>query len=74
VISVGVVDDHLIARLGLEQVFADAPDIEVTASVGTIEEVSRLPDVLIVDLYLGTPVPALTRVRLWVPCTPSADH
>lgn len=54
-IDVAVVDDHPVARRGVEDIFRAHPDIRVACSVASLEEfvaaVPR-PDVLLVDLYL----------------------
>ena len=56
-IQVTIVDDHPIARRGLQSILAEAGDIEVCAAVAALAElnlddtgVSR-PDVLMLDLY-----------------------
>ncbi|GAB3907079.1 hypothetical protein GCM10029964_104700 [Kibdelosporangium lantanae] len=68
VIRVAVVDDHPIARYGIEHVLGRAPGIQVVLSAGSVRELAgTLPartvlDVLILDLYLGTDQPALAAV------------
>jgi DNA-binding NarL/FixJ family response regulator len=62
VIRVAVVDDHPIARYGIEHVLESVSGIEVVASVGAVADLAAAlpadvaPDVLVLDLYLdGTP-------------------
>ena len=54
-IGVAVVDDHPVARWGIQYVFAERTDIRVVASVGSVEELEALdlhpdPDVVMLDL------------------------
>jgi DNA-binding NarL/FixJ family response regulator len=56
-VSIVIVDDHAVVRVGLATVLADRPDFEVKASVGTAEEAVAAvglhrPDVLVLDLRL----------------------
>lgn len=68
VIRVAIVDDHPIARYGIERVLESVPEIEVVCGVGSVAELAEtLPpdvalDVLILDLYLEHSEPALTAV------------
>jgi DNA-binding NarL/FixJ family response regulator len=53
-----LVDDHALLRMGLRELFAAEPDLEVIADVGSIAEVRELlahdvPDLLVLDLGLG---------------------
>lgn len=53
-----LVDDHALVRMGLRQLFAAEPDLQVAADVGSIAELrellaSAVPDLLILDLGLG---------------------
>ena len=65
-IRVLVVDDHHVTRYGVEHLLAGSGEVEVVASVATLEE--TLPaldagvDVVVLDLYLGVPEPALDVV------------
>lgn len=63
-IRVAVVDDHPIARRGIEQILASADDIEVAASVGTAAELASdgSADVVIMDLYHDGDTPCLAAV------------
>ncbi|MEW1839200.1 response regulator transcription factor [Nonomuraea angiospora] len=55
VITIGIVDDHPIARWGLEHLFAVRSGIRVTLSVASLTELpdGELPAVILLDLYLG---------------------
>jgi len=64
-IRVAVVDDHPVARRGIEQMLAVAGPFEVVASVSTAAElggVERDVDVVIMDLYHDGDLPCLTAV------------
>ncbi|MET8762844.1 response regulator transcription factor [Lentzea sp. NPDC004782] len=67
-IRVAVVDDHPIARLGIEHVLSAASHIEVVCSTGSVAELGRELergaglDALILDLYLDGDTPALAEV------------
>jgi two-component system, NarL family, nitrate/nitrite response regulator NarL len=61
-IRVAVVDDHPIARHGIEQMLADAGHFEVVASVATAAELAGSADVVIMDLYHDGELPCLTAV------------
>ncbi|WP_432835292.1 LuxR C-terminal-related transcriptional regulator [Dactylosporangium sp. CA-092794] len=56
-IQVAVLDDHPIARRGIEQVLAESAECTVTASAGSAAELAGLiaappgPDVIVLDLY-----------------------
>jgi DNA-binding NarL/FixJ family response regulator len=64
-IQVAIVDDHPIARRGLQSILADAGDIQVSAAVATPAELSLAgpgavrPDVIILDLYHDGDEPCL---------------
>jgi DNA-binding NarL/FixJ family response regulator len=66
VIRVLVVDDHHVTRYGVEHLLASDADLEVVASVATLDgAVAALDqgvDVVVLDLYLGVPEPALDAV------------
>lgn len=56
-VSIVIVDDHAVVRVGLATVLADRPDFEVKASVGTAAEAlaaveTHHPDVLVLDMRL----------------------
>ncbi|HEX9343951.1 MAG TPA: response regulator transcription factor [Actinomycetota bacterium] len=66
-IRVAVVDDHPVARWGIEHVFAGRSDIRVVASASSVEELEALgrhlgTDVVMLDLYLGSDVPAIAAI------------
>lgn len=53
-----LLDDHALLRMGLRQLFAAEPDLDVIADVGSIAELRELlaretPDLLVLDLGLG---------------------
>lgn len=56
---VAIVDDHPVARRGLQSILAEAGDIEVSAAVATPADLGRgsngaaRPDVIMLDLYYG---------------------
>jgi two-component system nitrate/nitrite response regulator NarL len=71
-IQVAIVDDHPIARRGLQSILAEAGDIQVSAAVATAAELSLdgpaagRPDVILLDLYHDGDEPCLeviTRLR-----------
>jgi DNA-binding NarL/FixJ family response regulator len=68
-IRVAVVDDHPVARRGLESMLGEAADMEVSASVGSPDQLTdgmAWPDVVLLDLYHedDTPcLPAISRIR-----------
>lgn len=54
---VAVVDDHPIARYGMERVVASCPRFEIVALVGSASELDLprdRPDIVILDLYEGS--------------------
>jgi DNA-binding NarL/FixJ family response regulator len=58
-IRVAVVDDHPIARYGVEFILSRSAQITVICSAGSLDELSAAaaePDVIILDLYLDDPV------------------
>jgi two-component system nitrate/nitrite response regulator NarL len=68
-ITVAIVDDHPLVRRGLESVLAEVPDIEVSLSAGSPEELTagpaagrEPPDVVLLDLYLREDAPCLTLI------------
>lgn len=66
-IRVLVVDDHPVTRWGVEHLLAGHADVEVVGSVASLAEVPSGPDavhadVVVLDLYLGVPEPALEAV------------
>lgn len=71
-IRVAIVDDHPIARRGIEQVLAESPGLRVVASAESPAELARLlaaagdgavPDVMILDLYHDGDEPCLDAVE-----------
>jgi two-component system, NarL family, nitrate/nitrite response regulator NarL len=64
-IQVAIVDDHPIARRGLQSILDEAGDIQVSAAVATAAELSLAspgavrPDVIMLDLYLDGDEPCL---------------
>jgi DNA-binding NarL/FixJ family response regulator len=69
-ISILVVDDHPIMRLGVAAIIAAQPDMEVNGQAGTGEEAVRLfklhpPDVMLMDLRLPgmSGLEALRQIR-----------
>jgi DNA-binding NarL/FixJ family response regulator len=61
-IRVAVIDDHPIARRGIEQMLASAGTCEVVASVATAAELAGPADVVIMDLYHDGDRPCLAAV------------
>lgn len=71
-IRVAIVDDHPIARRGVEQVLAEVDGVRVVASVGSAAELadeltdarvdSDYPDVMVLDLYHDGDTPCLDAV------------
>lgn len=66
---VAIVDDHPIARRGIEQVFADSGTVTVVASVGSAVELAQQladddtpPDTIVLDLYHDGDEPCLAAV------------
>ncbi|WP_305093358.1 response regulator transcription factor [Prescottella sp. R16] len=67
-ISVLLVDDHLVVRAGLRALLDSQPDIEVIAEVDTGEDAvaaaaDRSPDVVMMDLALGTGIDGVEAIR-----------
>ena len=55
-IKVAIVDDHAIARYGIEQILARQPGFAVVCSVGSLAELELdavRPDIVVLDLMLG---------------------
>lgn len=57
-VTVAAVDDHVPVRRGVVAMLADAPDVEVVTSVGTVQELlagtdHRPVDVVLLDLHLA---------------------
>jgi two-component system, NarL family, nitrate/nitrite response regulator NarL len=67
-IQVAIVDDHPVARRGLQSILAEAADIEVSTAVATPAELGRdgpgaaQPDVIMLDLYHDGDEPCLAAV------------
>ncbi|GAA4484693.1 response regulator transcription factor [Rhodococcus olei] len=67
-ISVLLVDDHLVVRAGLRALLDSQPDIEVVAEVDTGEEAvtaatDRSPDLVMMDLALGAGIDGVEAIR-----------
>ena len=69
-IQVAIIDDHPVARRGLESILGDAGDIAVTISVATPLELAAgdidgrlLADVVLLDLYHQSDNPCLSVSR-----------
>lgn len=63
-IRVAVVDDHPVARYGLERILATAPDVVVVAAAARADGVPpEGVDVVVLDLYLDSDTPSLAAVR-----------
>ncbi|MEV0403574.1 response regulator transcription factor [Actinoallomurus sp. NPDC050550] len=64
-IRVAIVDDHPIARWGIEHVFASRDLLDVVAAVAEPAELAGppTPDVVLLDLYLREGRPALEAIR-----------
>lgn len=71
VIRLAIVDDHPLARRGVESVLAGLEDLTVVASVGTVAELPdpRTLDLVILDLYLADGVPCTEAVAALRPHT-----
>jgi DNA-binding NarL/FixJ family response regulator len=67
VIRLAVVDDHPVARWGVQHLFAGRDDVQVVATVATEADLDPDTeiDLLILDLFLGTDLPALEVIRRW---------
>jgi DNA-binding NarL/FixJ family response regulator len=65
IITIGIVDDHPVARWGLEHVFAAHSDIQVALSVASLAELpdGELPAVILLDLYLGAAGSAIGSIH-----------
>src|ERR1700722_18068319 len=67
-IQVAIVDDHPVARRGLQSILAEAGDIQVSAAVATPAELSLTgpgavrPNVIMLDLYHDGDEPCLAAV------------
>jgi DNA-binding NarL/FixJ family response regulator len=76
-IRIVIVDDHPIVRLGIRQMFAVEPDLEVCGEADSADAAKRLvtsarPDLAIVDLSLaeGTGLDLIRSLRESVPSLP----
>lgn len=68
-IRVLLADDHPLVRAGLRATLAAAPDLALVAEAATADEVQHLcrqhqPDVVLLDLAMPGPPPAVTVARL----------
>jgi two-component system nitrate/nitrite response regulator NarL len=64
-VSVAIVDDHPIARRGVESALADAGDLTVVASVDSVTELHHRPDIVVLDLYCDGDRPCLAAITQW---------
>ncbi|QKT09497.1 response regulator [Rhodococcus sp. W8901] len=67
-ISVLLVDDHLVVRAGLRALLDSQPDIEVTGEADTGEDAvalaaDRAPDLMMMDLALGAGIDGVEAIR-----------
>src|SRR5215471_13506568 len=65
-IRVAVVDDHPIARYGIEHMLTQADGVTLTKSVGSVADLdieAGQVDVLVMDLYLEGEEPSLAALR-----------
>ncbi|HEX9343758.1 MAG TPA: response regulator transcription factor [Actinomycetota bacterium] len=69
-IRIAIVDDHPVARWGVEHIFEAHPEIRVLCSVASVEELEvatgageAAPEVVIVDLYLAGEAPSLAAIE-----------
>src|SRR6266545_1363557 len=68
VIRVAIVDDHPVARWGIEHLFESYDHIQVVSSVAAVEELDAAPQVVILDLYLRGGRPALAAIEALASC------
>lgn len=57
-VRLAIIDDHPIARYGVERIFDASPDVAVVFSSGSLDELAgsrSKPDVIVLDLYLDGP-------------------
>ncbi|MFF2120263.1 LuxR C-terminal-related transcriptional regulator [Kitasatospora sp. NPDC058184] len=80
--TIGIVEDHRMTRMGIEQVLARSPRLEVIASVDTVHDLAESglrPDVVVLDPtpYSGTSVlhviGALSATSAVLVLSPSAE-
>ena len=68
-IRIAIVDDHPVARWGVEHIFEAHPGVRVLCSVASVEELEaatsgvEAPEVVIVDLYLAGEGPSLAAIE-----------
>ncbi|MFX1786768.1 response regulator [Prescottella equi] len=62
-ISVLLVDDHLVVRAGLRALLDSQPDITVIGEDAAAIAVDRTPDVVMMDLALGTGIDGVEAIR-----------
>jgi DNA-binding NarL/FixJ family response regulator len=68
VITVLLVDDHLVVRSGLRALLSTQPDIEVVAEASSGEEgvsvaLDHAPDVVLMDLAMGAGIDGIEAIR-----------
>lgn len=74
VIRLAVVDDHPIARHGIEHILGATPDIMVVSATDSVAALldqltTLLPDVVVLDLYLNDDMPSLDAVSQLSSCS-----
>ena len=77
-VRVLICDDHAVVRAGLLALLGSEPDIEVVGEAGSGEEAVALaaklhPDVVLMDLQLGTGIDGVEATRRLV-ATPASGH
>lgn len=68
-ITVAVIDNHDLVRDGLEQALAARPDVEMWGAYADVESLladAGVPDVVVLDLYLGRDDTASTPAIGWL--------
>jgi DNA-binding NarL/FixJ family response regulator len=66
-VRIAIVDDHPVARWGVEHVLESHPEVQIVCSAGSLEELREAgvdPHVVILDLYLQGDQPVLAGVRM----------
>lgn len=69
-VNIALVDDHPVARRGMEHMLAPLPEVSVVLSTGSVDELrdalvaaEHAVDVVVLDLYLDSDRPSLDAVR-----------
>jgi DNA-binding NarL/FixJ family response regulator len=65
VITIAIIDDHPVARWGLEHLFTDHEEIRIAASVAAPDQLDDDTsfDVIVLDLYLRSDTPAIPAIQ-----------